>query len=230
MQTKSSFLSLTSGFITILNYILNYYPGVETELRDPRGFTALIKAGLQGREDCVTALLMHGADMHAVDLVQGRGLKDWILRTGRFETLNRIRRLQAHPVAGQFCESYKPEWPELKQLVEKATAPKSTSQKLRQRFKESLSFSFPHDPEENGVMDHMVRITTSIHSPLVVTGSRPLCPTSPPEIGKRRYAVPELLEKHSSKDPKSAKNNLLILQLDNRCESFQLVSAAVSQT
>lgn len=29
--------------------------------------------------------------------------------------------------------------------------------------------------------------------------------------------------------PKSAKNNLLILQLDNWWESFQLVSAAVSQ-
>lgn len=48
------------GFITILNYILNYFSGVDTEVRDPRGFTALIKAGLQGREDCVSALLMHG--------------------------------------------------------------------------------------------------------------------------------------------------------------------------
>lgn len=48
------------GFITILNYILNYYSGVDTEVRDPRGFTALIKAGLQGREECVSALLMHG--------------------------------------------------------------------------------------------------------------------------------------------------------------------------
>uniref|UniRef100_A0A3Q2DHP8 Ankyrin repeat domain 33Aa n=1 Tax=Cyprinodon variegatus TaxID=28743 RepID=A0A3Q2DHP8_CYPVA len=196
---NTALMIAAQAFITILNYILNYYSGVETEIRDPRGFTALIKAGLQGREECVSALLMH-ADMHAVDLVQGRGLKDWVLRTGRFETLNRIRRLQAHPVAKQFYESYKPEWPELKQLVEKASAPKTASQKLRQRLKESLSFSFPHDAQDNGVMDHMVRITTSIHSPLVVTGSRPLCPTSPPEIGKRRFAVPELLEKHSSKE------------------------------
>uniref|UniRef100_A0A8C7Z676 Ankyrin repeat domain 33Aa n=1 Tax=Oryzias sinensis TaxID=183150 RepID=A0A8C7Z676_9TELE len=195
-----SFLCFNQGFITILNYILNYYTGVDTEIRDPRGFTALIKAGLQGREDCVSALLMHGADMHAMDLVQGRGLKDWVLRTGRFETLNRIRRLQAHPVAEQFCESYKPEWPELRQLVEKATAPKTATQKLRQRLKESLTFKFPHDPQDNGVMDHMVRITTSIHSPLIITGSRPLCPTSPPEIGKRRFAVSELLETHSRKE------------------------------
>lgn len=138
--------------------------------------------------------------MHAVDLAQGMGLKDWVLRTGRFETLCRIRRLQARSVAKQFCESYKPEWPELKQLVEKTAAPKSTSQKLRQRLKETLSFSFPHDPKDNGVMDHMVQMTTSIYSPLVATGCRPLCPTSPPEIGKRRFAIPELLEKHSSRE------------------------------
>ncbi|CAB1433813.1 unnamed protein product [Pleuronectes platessa] len=142
-------ISAQAGFITILNYILNFYSGVDTEVRDPRGFTALIKAGLQGREECVSALLMHGADMNAIDMVQGRGLKDWVIRTGGFETLNRIRRLQAHPVAEHFCESFIPEWPELKPLVDKATAPKN---------------------------DH------------------------PPEIGKRRFAVPELLERHSIKE------------------------------
>lgn len=51
---------LSPGFITILNHIVNFYAGVDTEVRDPRGFTALIKAGLQGREECVSALLMHG--------------------------------------------------------------------------------------------------------------------------------------------------------------------------
>ncbi|KAF3696870.1 Photoreceptor ankyrin repeat protein [Channa argus] len=193
-------IAAQAGFITILNYLLNFYSGVDTEVRDPRGFTALIKAGLQGREHCVSALLMHGADMNAIDLVQQRGLKDWVLRTGRFETLNRLRSLQAHPVAEQFCESYIPEWPELKQLVEKSTAIKTTSQKLRQRLKESLTFNFPHDPQDNGVMDHMVRMTTSIYSPLIATGCRPLCPTSPPEIGKRRFAVPELLDRHSRKE------------------------------
>ncbi|XP_070696455.1 photoreceptor ankyrin repeat protein [Pempheris klunzingeri] len=193
-------IAAQSGFITILNYILNYYSGVDTEVRDPRGFTALLKAGLQGREECVSALLMHGADLNAADLVQGRGLKDWVVRTGGFETLNRLRRLQAHPVAEQFCESYIPEWPELKQLVAKATATKTAGQKLRQRLKDSLTFSFPQDPQDNGIMDHMVRMTTGIHSPLITTGCRPLCPTSPPQIGKQRFAVPELLEKHSSKE------------------------------
>lgn len=135
-----------------------------------------------------------------MDLVQGRNLKDWVLKTGGFETFQRVRRLQARPIGEQFCVSYVPEWPDLKQLVAKATAAKTATQKLRQRLKDRFSFSFPHDPEDNGVMDHMVRMTTSIHSPLIATGCRPLCPSSPPEIGKRRFAVPELLEKYSFKE------------------------------
>ncbi|XP_077428786.1 photoreceptor ankyrin repeat protein [Vanacampus margaritifer] len=193
-------IAAQAGFTTILNFMLNYYSGVDTEVRDPRGFTALIKAGLQGREDSVSALLMHGADMNAMDHVQARGLKDWVLKTGRFETMNRIRYLQAHPVAEQFCDRYTPEWPELKQLVTKATATKTTGQKLRQRMKDSFAFSFPQDPQDNGVMDHMVRMTTGIHSPLIATACHPLCPSSPPEIGRRRFALPELLERHSSKE------------------------------
>lgn len=135
-----------------------------------------------------------------MDLFHGRSLKDWVLKTGGFETFMRLRRLQARPVAEQFCDSYFPEWPELNQLVAKATATKTTFQKIKQKIKDTLTFSFPQDPQDSGVMDHMVRMTTSIHSPLVATGCRPLCPSSPPEIGKRRLAVPELLEKHSCKE------------------------------
>ncbi|CAL8319909.1 unnamed protein product [Merluccius merluccius] len=193
-------IAAQAGFATILNYIMNYYSGADMELRDPRGFTALIKAGLQGREDCVTALLMHGADINAMDLYRGKSLKDWVLKTGRFETLNRLRRLQAHPVAEQFCESYVPEWPDLRDLVARATASKTAGQKLSQKLKDTFTITFPHDPQDNGVMDHLVRITTSIHSPLVATACRPLCPTSPPEIGRRRLTVAELLTRHSRKE------------------------------
>lgn len=59
-RAQNNNYSFNTGFIIILNYILNYYRGVDTEVQDPRGFTALIKAGLQGREECVSALLMHG--------------------------------------------------------------------------------------------------------------------------------------------------------------------------
>lgn len=54
------FFSPNAGFVTILNFILNFFSGVDTEVRDPRGFTALIKAGLQGQAESVSALLMHG--------------------------------------------------------------------------------------------------------------------------------------------------------------------------
>lgn len=41
-------------------YLLNYYPGVDTEIKDIRGFTALIKAAMTGRNDVVAALVMAG--------------------------------------------------------------------------------------------------------------------------------------------------------------------------
>lgn len=104
------------------------------------------------------------------------------------------------PKAEQFCENYVPEWPELKERVANATAEKSAREKITQHIKNTFGFRFPHDPEDNGCLDHMVRITTSVHSPLISTGCRPLCPTSPPEVGKRRLAVPELVKKHPDKE------------------------------
>lgn len=143
--------------------------------------------------------LFLGADINVVDATRGKDIREWALKTGRFDTLNRLRRLNNRPQAEQFCEKYVPEWPDLKLLVAKATATKSTGQKVAHRLKSTFTFSFPHDPQDNGIMDHMVRMTTSIHSPLVVTGCRPLCPSSPPEIGKRRLAVPELTQMHPGK-------------------------------
>ncbi|KAM8868532.1 photoreceptor ankyrin repeat protein [Synchiropus picturatus] len=189
-----------AGHISTVMYLLNYFPGLDTEIRDCRGFTALIKAAMTGRNDVMAALIMAGADINAVDNTKGKGVLDWALKTGRYETVCRFRRLKMRPKAEQFCESYVPEWPDLKDRVAKATAQKSTREKITQRIKTTFGFRLPHDPEDNGVMDHMVRITTSVHSPLISTGCRPLCPTSPPEVGRRRLAVPELVMKHSQKD------------------------------
>ncbi|XP_033482017.1 photoreceptor ankyrin repeat protein [Epinephelus lanceolatus] len=189
-----------AGHINTVMYLLNYYPGIDTEIRDCRGFTALIKAAMTGRNDVVAALVMAGADIHAVDSTKGKCARDWALKTGRYETLHRLRRLNVRPKAEQFCESYVPEWPELKERVAKATGEKSATEKISQRLKNTFGFRFPRDPQDNGVLDHMVRITTSVHSPLISTGCRPLCPTSPPEVGKRRMAVPELVKKHTDKE------------------------------
>ncbi|KAM4740980.1 photoreceptor ankyrin repeat protein [Anableps anableps] len=188
------------GHIFTVMYLLNYYPGVDTEIRDCRGFTALIKAAMTGRCDVVAALVMAGADVNSVDSFRGKCARDWALKTGRYETFHRLRRLTMRPKAEQFCESYIPEWPELMGRVARATSHKSSAEKITLRIKNTFAFSFPRDPQDNGVMDHMVRMTTSIHSPLIVTACRPLCPTSPPEVGKRRLAVPELVKKHPQKE------------------------------
>ncbi|XP_061544745.1 LOW QUALITY PROTEIN: ankyrin repeat domain-containing protein 33B [Phycodurus eques] len=189
-----------AGHVNTVMYLLNYYPGIDTEIKDCRGFTALIKAAMTGRDDVVAALVMAGADIHATDTTRGKCAQDWALKTGRYETLHRLCRLKIRPKAEQFCESYIPEWPELKERVAKAIAEKSTREKITHHIKNTFGFRLPHDPEDNGVLDHMVRITTSIHSPLISTGCRPLCPTSPPELGKRRLAVPELMKKHSERE------------------------------
>uniref|UniRef100_A0A8C7XB48 Ankyrin repeat domain 33Ab n=1 Tax=Oryzias sinensis TaxID=183150 RepID=A0A8C7XB48_9TELE len=189
-----------AGHISTVMYLLNYFPGVDTEVKDCRGFTALIKAAMTGRDDVVAALVMAGADIHAVDSTRGKCARDWALKTGRYETFHRLRRLAARPKVEQFCENYVVEWPELREKVAKAAAQKSPAEKITLRIKNTFGFSFPRDPQDNGVLDHMVRMTTSVHSPLISTGCRPLCPTSPPEMGKRRLAVAELLKKHSLKE------------------------------
>lgn len=51
------------------------------------------------------------------------------------------------------------------------------------------------NPVNDGVLEHMVRVTTSISSPFIATACRTLCPSSPPCIGKRRYAVQEILKR-----------------------------------
>lgn len=141
-----------------------------------------------------------GVDINVVDSYRGKCARDWALKTGRFDTLHRMRRLALHPIAEQFSPKYLPEWPDLKERVAKAMANRNTRQKVAHRLKSTFGFSFPRDPQDNGVMDHMVRMTTGLRSPLIATATRPLCPSSPPEAGKRRMAVSELMLKHSGQE------------------------------
>lgn len=50
----------SAGHVDAVTYLLNYYDGVDTEIRDCRGFTALIKAAMTGCSDVVAALIMAG--------------------------------------------------------------------------------------------------------------------------------------------------------------------------
>ncbi|XP_065715103.2 photoreceptor ankyrin repeat protein [Patagioenas fasciata] len=189
-------MAAQAGHITIVNYLLNYYPMLDVDKRDPRGLTALMKAAVQGRQDCVAALLLAGADLQMVDPIKGKTAREWANFTGRFETTLRIRSLLRRPRAEQFSTQYQPEWPALAELVAKALSPKSRGKRLLEKIQSMFTFSFPHDPEEDGVMDHMVRMTTSLASPFVATTCQTVCPDSPPEVGKHRLSVPEILGQH----------------------------------
>ncbi|NXT95122.1 ACVL1 kinase, partial [Anhinga rufa] len=155
-----------------------------------------MKAAMQGRQDCVAALLLAGADLQAADPIKGKTAREWAAFTGRFETTVRIRSLLQRPQAEQFSTRYRPEWPALAELVAKALSPKSRGKRLSEKIQSMFTFNFPHDPEEDGVLDHMVRMTTSLASPFVATACQTVCPDSPPEVGKHRLSVPEILGQH----------------------------------
>lgn len=73
-----------SGHVTITNYLLNYYPGLDLERRNIFGFTALMKAAMQGRTECVRALMLAGkvrlsSAVHRLVMHQESSLKECIL-------------------------------------------------------------------------------------------------------------------------------------------------------
>lgn len=137
-----------------------------------------------------------GADSAAVDPVKGKTAQEWAAVTGCFETIMRMRILLQRPCAQQFSNKYLPEWPHLPELVAQATAAKSLAKRLSDHICSMFTIRFPRDPERDGVMDHMVLMTTSLASPFVTTACRTLCPDSPPEVGKQRRSVPEILDQY----------------------------------
>lgn len=51
---------LIPGHIMISSYLINYFPNLDLERRNCHGFTALMKAAMQGRADVVRLLMMSG--------------------------------------------------------------------------------------------------------------------------------------------------------------------------
>ncbi|XP_035272069.1 ankyrin repeat domain-containing protein 33B isoform X1 [Anguilla anguilla] len=184
-----------AGHITISNYLLNYYSGLDIERRNCHGFTALMKAAMQGRTDCVRALMLAGADLEARD--DGRRLtpRQWALFTGRHETAHLMLRLMTQPCPEQYRDSYRAEWPRLPELVASAREPRGWLHKLSETVRGALSFAAGSEPADGGVLDHMVRATTGLTSPFVATACRTVCPGSPPCVSKRRYSVQEILRR-----------------------------------
>ncbi|XP_041659546.1 ankyrin repeat domain-containing protein 33B [Cheilinus undulatus] len=187
-----------AGHIFISNYLLNYFPGLDIERRNCHGFTALMKAAMQGRAECVRALMLNGGDIQARDNGRKMTPREWALFTGRYETANMMHRLMAKPCAEQFCDSFSLEWPMLEELVAKAQEPQPCWRRLL-KFVSCCSYRFYINNKVNavddGVFDHMVRITTCLSSPVIATACRTVSPGSPPCLGKRRYAVQEILRR-----------------------------------
>ncbi|KAI5627943.1 ankyrin repeat domain-containing protein 33B [Silurus asotus] len=183
-----------AGHIMITNFLLNYYAGVDIELRNHHGFTAIMKAAMQGRAHCVRALMMSGADIEVRDY--GRKLMplEWALFTGRYETARMMQRLMDRPCAEQFCDSFCMEWPKLSQLVCQAKEPQPCWREVSERMCGSFNFRMRMEPLEEGALDYMVRLTTALASPLVATACSTVCPGSPPCVGKHRPAVPDMLQ------------------------------------
>ncbi|XP_070701826.1 ankyrin repeat domain-containing protein 33B [Pempheris klunzingeri] len=187
-----------AGHMFICYYLLNYFPGLDIERRNCHGFTALMKAAMQGRAECVRALMLAGGNIQARDYGRSMTPREWALFTGRYETANLIYRLMSKPCAEQFCDSFSLEWPMLEELVAQGQEPRSCWKRLISNLSccpYRLYINRKVNPVDDGVLDHMVRITTSISSPFVTTACRTVCPGSPPCIGKRRPAVQEILRR-----------------------------------
>ncbi|XP_007524374.1 ankyrin repeat domain-containing protein 33B [Erinaceus europaeus] len=191
-----------AGHTTITNYLLNYFPGLDLERRNVLGFTALMKAAMQGRTECIRALMLAGADIHARDPRRGLSSPEWAAFTGRGEAVQLIQRLLERPCAEQFRAHYRPELPQARELATKPAASKNCLQRLGDYLRSTLTPRSPcPGPQDGGALDHMVRMTTGLRSPAVAIACQTVCPQSPPCVGKRRLAVPEMLDNRETPGP-----------------------------
>ncbi|XP_036886898.1 photoreceptor ankyrin repeat protein isoform X2 [Sturnira hondurensis] len=185
-------LAAQAGHVSLVSLLLNYYAGLDLERRDQRGLTALMKAAIRDRSECVAALLMAGADLTAVDPIRGKTALEWAVLTDSFDAVRRVRQLLRRPRVEQLSQHFQPEWPALAGLVAQAQAHSTPS--LLERLQATLSLPFAQSsPQEGGVLDHLVTITTSLASPFLTTACCTLCPDRPPALGAQSKSVPELL-------------------------------------
>ncbi|XP_071402870.1 ankyrin repeat domain-containing protein 33B, partial [Centroberyx affinis] len=140
------------------------------------------------------------ADLSARDFGRRLTPREWALFTARYETAWMMSRLMARPCPHQFCDAYSPEWPQLSSLVAKAQEPRGCLKRLSDTVRSVFSIANVTDPEEDGVIDHMVSVTTALGSPFIAVACHTVCPESPPCVGKRRYAVPEIIRQHRAKE------------------------------
>lgn len=196
-----------AGHATITNYLLNYFPGLDLEKRNIFGFTALMKAAMQGRTECVRALMLAGADIQARDPRRGMSPQEWAAYTGREEAVRVMQRLMERPCPEQFGDKYKLELPLPAEAVLKRAGSKNCLQRFAAFLRSTLTSRSGQSLEDGGVLDHMVKMTTSLYSPAVAVACQTVCPENPPCVGKRRLAVQEILAARGNRDSQVQDSN-----------------------
>lgn len=141
-----------------------------------------------------------GADVHARDPHRGMSAQEWAAYTGRLEAVRLIQRLLERPCPDQFGEKYKPELPLPPEAILKPSGSKNCLQRFAELVRSTLTSRSRQGLEDGGVLDHMVRMTTSLYSPAVAIVCQTVCPENPPCVGKRRLAVQEILEARENPD------------------------------
>ncbi|XP_011362415.1 ankyrin repeat domain-containing protein 33B isoform X2 [Pteropus vampyrus] len=169
------------GFVDTV-VVLAECPHVDVNWQDSEGNTALITAA------------QAGADVHARDPRRRMSPQEWAAYTGRLEAVRLMQRLLERPCPEQFGEKYKPELPLTPAGVQKSTDSKNCLQRLAEFVRSALPSRSRPGMEDGGVLDHMVKMTTSLYSPAVAIACQTVCPENLPCVGKRRLAVQEILE------------------------------------
>uniref|UniRef100_A0A671E321 Ankyrin repeat domain 33B n=1 Tax=Rhinolophus ferrumequinum TaxID=59479 RepID=A0A671E321_RHIFE len=171
------------GFVDTV-VVLAECPHVDVNWQDSEGNTALITAA------------QAGADVHARDPRRGMSPQEWATYTGRVEAVRLIQRLLERPCPEQFGVKYKPELPLSPEGVLKPANSKNCLQRLSEFVRSTMTSRARSRQglEDGGVLDHMVRMTTSLYSPVVAIACQTVCPENSPRVGKRRLAVQEILE------------------------------------
>uniref|UniRef100_A0A8C3SYG2 Ankyrin repeat domain 33B n=1 Tax=Chelydra serpentina TaxID=8475 RepID=A0A8C3SYG2_CHESE len=163
-----------------------------------------------------TPEMLQWHNVHTTDPSRGMTPREWACYTGRSEAAFLMQRLMDRPCPEQFCDQYKSEWPKMKELLAKAAEPKSCLQRISEGVRSAMSFRTSCGPQEDGVLDHMVRMTTSLSSPFIAISCRTVCPGSPPCVGKRTLAVQEILRKQRAQEIRSQdKDHAIISPLGN---------------
>uniref|UniRef100_A0A3B5LJU3 Uncharacterized protein n=1 Tax=Xiphophorus couchianus TaxID=32473 RepID=A0A3B5LJU3_9TELE len=149
-------------------------------------FTSFMSFGLSSHcplNFILLPLLPLGASLNARDFGRNLTAREWALFTGRYETAWLMTRLMERPYPFQYPQE-----------------PRGCLKRLSDTVRNVFNIANVTNPEDEGVIDHLVSVTTAMRSPFIAVACRTVCPDSPPSVGKRRYAVPEIVRKQRAKE------------------------------